>query len=251
MKLPGALQLSLSILTLSLVTACAPPTIPPPTTESSTPILTGSPTAPPTTPQPATPTTRPREIVLTGPEESTVVTSPVDVEGRVSVMPFEANLRGRVYDARGRVVREEPIQVRPDVEGELGGPGTFAGAIPFQVDAAVPAEKTGKAYSSLMTFENPAIAARRIYLLDPGTGEYRRLNDVDGYQDAPVWSRDGERLYYVQRDRETETLVLMVADPETGEAQPIEESRLPAPGDTRVGYYGQAAWDDVLGYVPD
>jgi hypothetical protein len=117
--------------------------------------------------------------------------------------------------------------------------------------AAVPAEKTGRGYTSLMTFENPAIAARRIYLLDPGTGETRRLNEVGGYQDAPVWSRDGERLYYVQRDRETETLVLMVADPETGEAEPIEASRRPAPADTRVGYYGQAAWDEVLGYVPD
>jgi hypothetical protein len=117
--------------------------------------------------------------------------------------------------------------------------------------AAVPAEKTGKEHASLMTFENPAIAARRIYLLDPASGEYRRLNDVDGYQDAPVWSHDGEQLYYVQRDRETETLVLMVADPETGEAQPIEASRRPAPPDTRVGYYGQAAWDDVLGYLPD
>lgn len=117
--------------------------------------------------------------------------------------------------------------------------------------AAVPAEKTGKAYASLMTFENPAIAARRIYLLDPRTGEYYRLNDVEGYQDTPVWSSDGEQLYYVQRDPETETLVLMVADPETGEARPIEASRRPAPPDTRVGYYGQAAWDDVLGYLPN
>ena len=117
--------------------------------------------------------------------------------------------------------------------------------------AAVPTEETGRAYASLMSFENPAIAARRIYLLDPGTGEYRRLNDVDNYQDAPVWSSDGEQLYYVQRDPETETLVLMVADPETGEAQPIEASRRPAPPDMRVGYYGQAAWDDVLGYLPD
>ena len=117
--------------------------------------------------------------------------------------------------------------------------------------AAVPAEKTGKAHASLMTFDNPAIAARRIYLLDPGTGETRRLNDAEGYQDAPVWSRDGQRLYYVQRDPKTDTLVLMVADPETGEAEPIEASRRPAPADTRVGYYGQAAWDDVLGYVPD
>lgn len=116
--------------------------------------------------------------------------------------------------------------------------------------AAVPAEKTGKEHASWMVFENPAIAARRVYLLDPATGEYRRLNDIDGYQDAPVWSSDGEQLYYVQRDPETETLVLMVADPETGEAQPIEASRRPAPPDMRVGYYGQAEWDDLLSFVP-
>jgi hypothetical protein len=53
-------------------------------------------------------------------------------------MPFEANLRGRVYDTRGRVVGEEPIQVRPEVEDEFGGRGTFAGAIPFEIETAGP-----------------------------------------------------------------------------------------------------------------
>jgi hypothetical protein len=79
-----------------------------------------------------------REIVLTAPQEGNTVASPVEVEGRVTVMPFEANLRGRVYDGQGEVVGEGPIQVLPDAEGELGGPGTFAGTIPFQVDAAGP-----------------------------------------------------------------------------------------------------------------
>jgi hypothetical protein len=79
-----------------------------------------------------------RDITLTAPEEGATVASPVEVQGRVSVMPFEANLRGRVYDADGKVVGEEPIQVQPDVEGELGGPGTFTGTIPFQVNVAGP-----------------------------------------------------------------------------------------------------------------
>jgi hypothetical protein len=30
------------------------------------------------------------------------------------------------------VVGEEPIQVWPDVEGDIGGPGTFSGTIPWQ-----------------------------------------------------------------------------------------------------------------------
>lgn len=55
-------------------------------------------------------------------------------------MPFEANLRGRIYDAQGNVVGEEPIQVQPDVEGDLGGPGTFVGDIPYQVRTPGPGE---------------------------------------------------------------------------------------------------------------
>ena len=122
---------------------CSAPVTPPPT---ETLIPTPTQRLPPTSTPGATrtplltPTTPPREFVLTAPPEGATVDSPVEAEGRVTVMPFEANLRGRVYDAEGRVVGEEPIQVRPDVEGELGGPGTFAGAIPFQVDATGPGQ---------------------------------------------------------------------------------------------------------------
>lgn len=113
--------------------------------------------------------------------------------------------------------------------------------------AAVPAEQTGEEYWSLMTFENPAIAARRVYLLNPTTGEYRRLNAVEAYQDTPTWSADGETLYYVQKDGDE--LVLMAADPETGEAEPIEASRRPAP--ESVGYYGQSEWHELFEIPPE
>jgi dipeptidyl aminopeptidase/acylaminoacyl peptidase len=89
----------------------------------------------PSPPPPATPT---REITLAAPEAGATVANPVEVRGRVSVMPFEANLRGRVYDAQGQVVGEAPIQAQPDTEGDLGGPGTFAGTIPFQVETSGP-----------------------------------------------------------------------------------------------------------------
>jgi hypothetical protein len=67
-----------------------------------------------------------------------VVSSPVQVLGRVSVMPFEGTIRGRIYDSDGRVVGQRPIQATPDVQGELGGRGTFIGIIPFHVDVAGP-----------------------------------------------------------------------------------------------------------------
>lgn len=113
--------------------------------------------------------------------------------------------------------------------------------------AAVPASETGPDLADWMSFENQAIAGRRVYLLDPATGQHRRLNDTDAFQDAPTWSDDGAILYYVQR--EGDTMALMAADPATGQAQVIEGSRRPAP--KAVGYYGQSNWDDLLTHRPE
>lgn len=119
--------------------------------------------------------------------------------------------------------------------------------------AAVPAEQTGPEWADLMTFDNPAIAGRRLYLLDPATGHYRRLNEVESYQDAPVWSPDGLRLYYVQRNGEA--LDLMVANPATGQAQPVPDASQPAdlkdPLRPTVGYYGQFGREELLAQIPE
>ncbi|MEZ4865253.1 MAG: hypothetical protein R3C14_28305 [Caldilineaceae bacterium] len=96
----------------------------------------------------------------------------------------------------------------------------------------------------LMTFDNPAIAARRIWLLDPRTGKRKRLNAVDDFQDAPVWSEDGTMLYYVQR--QNSTVVLAATDMRTGKLTILEASRQPAP--VTVGYYGQGDWAGMLAY---
>lgn len=101
--------------------------------------------------------------------------------------------------------------------------------------------------TAYMGFDNPAILARRVYLLDWKTGKYRRLNSANLFQDAPVWSTDGNTLYYVQR--EGNQMVLVAADPATGRAQAIQGARQPAP--RGVGYYGQSNWDDLLEYRPD
>lgn len=113
--------------------------------------------------------------------------------------------------------------------------------------AAVSADQTGWEWADWMSFENPAIAGRRVYLLDPATGEHWRLNDVEAFQDAPTWSDDGAVLYYVQR--EGDTMALMAGDLRTGWAQVIEGSQRPAP--RAVGYYGQSRWGDLLAYRPD
>jgi hypothetical protein len=110
--------------------------------------------------------------------------------------------------------------------------------------AAVSALDSNSGEADYMGFDNPAILKRHVYLLNPKTHEHHRLNQVDAFQDAPVWSDDGATLYHVQR--EGNDMVLMAANPSTGQAQVIAGSRRPAP--KGVGYYGQSNWDDLLAY---
>lgn len=143
MKRPRPVALFALATALLVLIACAPPATPQPTATRIAPptqwfLPTVTPTSKPTTvPMPMTPV---RQIVLTAPKEGAIVASPVEVEGRVSVMPFEGNLRGRIYDAEGEVVGEVPVQAQPDVEDELGGPGSFTGTIPFRVDSTGPGQ---------------------------------------------------------------------------------------------------------------
>ncbi len=104
--------------------------------------------------------------------------------------------------------------------------------------AAVGASRTGEEWADWMSWENPAILARRIYLLDPRSGQYHRLNATEAYQDAPRWSADGKKLYYVQADGSLAKL--MEAEPTTGIAQPLPGCQMPLP--PVAGYYGQVDW---------
>jgi hypothetical protein len=100
-----------------------------PTTQSSVQPTT-------TTPRQATvtPTTAPRTIILESPQNGATISSPVQVSGRVNVSPFEATLRGRVYDVQGQVLGEGPIMV----SAEMGQPGPFSGSITFQAGSGGP-----------------------------------------------------------------------------------------------------------------
>jgi hypothetical protein len=77
------------------------PTVSQPTQAALTrelPMPTAGPT--PTQTRASTATLPPRDIILAKPEPAITITSPVEVEGTVSVMPFEANLRGRATTPR-------------------------------------------------------------------------------------------------------------------------------------------------------
>jgi Tol biopolymer transport system component len=108
--------------------------------------------------------------------------------------------------------------------------------------AAIEAGQTDEEWADWMGWDNPAILARRIYLLDPLVGTSRRLNEEAAYQDAPTWSRDGTRLYFVQMEKDG--VVLMSADPATGEASAVKGCLQSLP--ETAGYYGQVDWSVLL-----
>ena len=58
--------------------------------------------------------------------------------------------------------------------------------------AAVEASQTGDEWADWISWENPAILARRIYLLDPKNGGYRRLNADESRPGRPALERRRE-----------------------------------------------------------
>lgn len=112
--------------------------------------------------------------------------------------------------------------------------------------AAVPASVKADESAPSASFDNPLIAGRRIYLLDPTTGQSHRLNTGETFQDAPLWSDDGATLYYVER--QGNQLVLMAADPANGQSQAVPGASMALPD--YVGYYGQSDLDALLALRP-
>jgi LysM repeat protein len=76
---------------------------------------------------PCTSGTPARTISTNQPITGQAICSPVSVSGSVTISPFEATLRGRVYNDQGIVVGESAIHVN----AQMGQPGTFSGQINF------------------------------------------------------------------------------------------------------------------------
>ena len=139
-----------------------------------------------------------------------------------------------IYDAktgRTRIVIKERRQV----------PGIVSWS-PHGDWIAYAANSPRKADDGSMRLSNPAIADRRIYLLNPKTGQHHRLNRVESYQDAPRWGGSEDELFYVERH--ADRVSLMVANPAAGIGKMAANADAPA---DHVGYYGQADWDELLG----
>lgn len=66
-------------------------------------------------------------IVLDDPQNGETVGNPLTVRGRTAVMPFEATLVVRVYDAWGQLCGVAPIWA----QGNMGSPATFEGSIAY------------------------------------------------------------------------------------------------------------------------
>lgn len=111
--------------------------------------------------------------------------------------------------------------------------------------AAVNASETSPETADLTTFDNPPIAGRRIYLLDPQTGQHVPLNDAEIFQDAPLWKADGSLLYYVQRVGDN--AIVMAADLATKQFTPVAVA--PQALSEVPFYYGQFDWKSLLGAV--
>jgi len=112
----------------------------------------------------------------------------------------------------------------------------------FIAVAAVESNQTHSGYAGSMDWENPGIAARRIYVVNPVTGDYQPLDpQALSYQDAPRFSPDGSQLYFVQQDGNQARI--MVLDINTTVLNEVEgcETSMPA----SAGYYGQVDWSEL------
>lgn len=86
----------------------------------------------------------------------------------------------------------------------------------------------------------------RVWLADAQSGEIRAIGDGSRYQDAPVWSADGEALYFVERSGKGKRIktFLAVHHLTSGETAKVAGSELAdAAGDP-------SSWLDVLTHVP-
>ncbi len=102
-------------------TATPSATTPQPTAIPPSPTFVPQPTF---TPQPAAAVVS-QVIALDYPQSGETVGNPVTVRGRTAVLPFEATLVVRIYDAWGQLAAVAPIMA----QGEYGSPATFEGTI--------------------------------------------------------------------------------------------------------------------------
>jgi sugar lactone lactonase YvrE len=112
--------------------------------------------------------------------------------------------------------------------------------------AAVEAGQVNPDLAYRAAWDNPAVAGRRVYLMNPGNGVHTLLNAGDAFQDAPLWSDDAATLYYVQR--QDQYLLLMAFDMSSAQAQPVPGAYEVLP--ETAGSFGQLDVEPLLSRRP-
>ncbi len=84
----------------------------------------------PTTPQPPTPAPSSRTITILAPQGNAVVSSPIGVNGAVSVTPNSGSLTYRLFGPDGALIAQGNFPV----QGSPGAAGTFAGSVPYTLE---------------------------------------------------------------------------------------------------------------------
>ena len=134
------------------------------------------------------------------------------------------------------------INKLPTTGGLVTGAVAWSPAGNLIAVAAVESSQTGIDYADYMGWDNPAIAARRIYVVNPQNGAFQPLTLSDVYEDAPLWNLDGSHLYFVQQADANARL--MMFDLETTRLEALPGCEIPMPPSAE--YYGQVDWSDLF-----
>jgi hypothetical protein len=74
-----------------------------------------------------TPVAEAQRITITAPSPNSTVSSPIAVSGATTITPFESNLNYRLFGPDGASLAQGFFTT----QGEIGGPATFSGQIPY------------------------------------------------------------------------------------------------------------------------
>jgi Tol biopolymer transport system component/DNA-binding CsgD family transcriptional regulator len=116
---------------------------------------------------------------------------------------------------------------------------------------------TKLAYDSMpallgVTGSEPArvgMMGRRIWVMDPVTGEVRQITGDPTYRDEyPQWSDDGKTIVFLRIENESEASIWMVS---ANGGTPVIVASGVTLADGWFGYYGHIDWPAVFDYWPD
>lgn len=129
---------------------------------------------------------------------------------------------------------------------QVPGPVAWSPTGQWLAYAAVDAAQVDPDRAHDSGWDNPGIAGRRVYLLQPDSGLRLRVDAAESFQDGPHWSADGATLTFVER--QGDGLALMAYTLATASTAPMPVALQPLP--ETAGYFGQLPLDALLAFWP-